>query len=224
MKNGTGRSRTVWTLPRALPRDSPGLGQRRPSIAVPAAIRSRSEPPPDARSPPGQPRLRTMAVSGLRAVSRPSEGLATAVRKRSARKTGLGGFPARSAVGVRGVGALATPTPLCDQTHRPPVAACGFRAVSRPSEGLATAVRRRCARKTGRGGFPARSAVGVRGVGALATPTPLCDQTHRPPVAASGFRAVSRPSEGLATAVRKRSARKTGRGGPPRGAPSECGG
>gem|GEM_PF-6156320 len=59
------------------------------------------------------------------------------------------GFPARSAVGVRREGAQRRHAALRQGPSNPAVAS-GFIAVSRPSEGLATAVRKRCARKTRR--------------------------------------------------------------------------
>ena len=165
----------------------------------------------------------TALASGFRAVSRPSEGLATAVRRRMRAGDRPRWSPARSAVGVRGVGASATPTPLCDQPRRPP----RLHPVSQRCRGLPKAL-------------PPQSEGAARGRQAAVVPRakrrrsaggrsvsdahPALRQASPSTALASGFRAVSRPSEGLATAVRRRRARETGRVVSPREAPSECGG
>jgi len=105
-----------------------------------------------------------------------------------------------------GLQLAAVPVPVWGGPDRPNLpAGLGFKAVSRPSEG---APRGRQAER-----FPARSAVGVRREGASAKPrrfatrpTAQAPPSTTPSTTTPGFKAVSRPSEGLATAVRRRSA------------------
>ena len=141
--------------------------------------------------------------------------------RRSAHQTGHGGPPARSAFGLRreGVGdahAAFRPDPSSS------LIAPGFTAVSRPSEGLATALH---------GAPRARPATAVPRAQRLRTaagrsrrrprrfPTRPVVQPDRPRFH-SGVAAFRRPCH----RTPRRSARQTGHGGPPRAAPSDCGG
>ena len=185
---GRGRKRWHWNGGEAGVCRLRRLPARETGRAVPRAKRRRSaegrsvsDTHSALRQGPPTPRLHPVLqrCRGLpKALPPQSEG---ASRGRQAER-----FPARSAVGVRRVGASATPTPLCDKARQP-------RGCIRFYSGVA-AFRRPCHRspKALRAGdrprrFPARSAVGVRRVGASATPTPLCDEARPNPVATSGF-------------------------------------
>ena len=146
----------------------------------------------------------SLIAPGFTAVPRPSEGLVTALHGAPRARQVAAVSPREAPWSAPGRSA-ATPRRFATG----PVAHAG-----RPRfQSGAAAFRRPCHRSPKAlraedrpSGSPARSAVGVRGVGASATPTPLCDEAHHHP-AASGFIAVSRPSEGLAAAVRWRCAR-----------------
>jgi len=148
-------------LPKALPPQSEGAPRGRQASAASRAERrgsaggrSVSDAHPAVRRGPASPVATPGFESGVAAFRRPCHRSPKALRAGDRPRRS----PARSAVGVRGVGASATPTPLCDQARPTPRLDPVSKAVSRPSEGLATAVRRRRARETGRGGPITRSA------------------------------------------------------------------